>query len=244
MKKTLFATAGMSLVLALLLPGAVAEKPKLSTVSPAADLAAEAEAKVHELEQMLSGNDEYLKAKKKGIPRDAGAVAILGQALADHDEAGDVKIAGPALRDAGIAIGKATSLDDAKKGLDMAKAALAGEAGDAKAEFNWADLADMDSLMAEVNVRNGRLRRAARKLPDDVMAASRDASVLAVLALAISAKGNSKDAAAWEEYALEMQTQYTKVAAAMKDKNSDDLKAAFTAANKSCNECHSKFRDN
>jgi len=230
---------------AWLVPANAAEK--LSTVTPVADLVMESEAKIKELEGLLADNDSYTKNKKKGIPQAAGTLAVLAQAIAEHDEDSPMKKSAGDVRDAAIAIAKAGSLDDAKKLLDAAKAAAGGKAAGAKAEHAWDKLVDMDSLMAEVNKRNGNLRKAFRKAPEDHAAIARDASVLAVLALVIEADTHEvKDKAdieKWKKYSKDLQKSMTEISATLKKKDDAKGKELFVASAKSCNSCHTAIRD-
>ena len=230
---------------ACLAPANAAEK--LSTVTPVADLVTEAEAKIKDLEGLLADNDAYTKAKKKGVPQAAGTLAILAQAIAQHDEDSAMKKSAADVRDAAMALAKAGSFDDAKKSLDAAKAAAGGKAGGAKAEHAWEKLTDMDSLMSEVSGRSGKLRKAFRKAPEDHAAVSRDASVLAVLALVIEADTHDvKDKAdieKWKKYSKDLQVSMTKISAALKAKDDAGAKKEFLDSAKSCNACHTEIRD-
>ncbi len=244
-KKLWLPLALTMLVSACLVPAFAAEK--LSTVTPVADLVAEAEIKIKDLETLLTDNDSYTKAKKKGIPQAAGTLAILAQAIAEHDEDSAMKKSAADVRDAAMSIAKAGSLDDAKKGLEAAKAAAGGKAGGAKLEHAWDKLTDMDSLMAEVSGRSGKLRKAFRKVPDDRAPVARDASVLAILALVIEADTHDvKDKAdieKWKKYSKELQTGMTKISAALKAKDDAGGKELFVKSATSCNGCHTEIRD-
>lgn len=230
---------------ACLVPAYAAEK--LSTVTPVADLVTEAETKIKDLEALLADDASYTKAKKKGVPQAAGTLAILAQAIAAHDEDSAMKKSAADVRDAAMALAKAGSFDDAKKALDAAKAAAGGKAGGAKVEHAWEKLTDMDSLMAEVSGRNGKLRKAFRKAPEDHAAASRDASVLAVLALVIDADTHEVkdkgDIEKWKKYSKDLQTSMTQISAALKAKDDAKGKSLFLESAKSCNSCHTEIRD-
>lgn len=229
---------------ACLVPAQAADK--LSTVTPVADLVAEAETKIKDLEALLSSSDSYTKAKKKGVPQGAGTLALLAQGIAQHDEDSDWKKSAADIRDGAISIAKAGSYDDAKKGLDAVKAAAGGKAGGAKVEHAWDKLIDMDSLMSEVSARNGKFRKFF-KTPKDHEAASRDASVLAMLALAIEADTHEvKDKAdieKWKKFSKDLQTSMTKLSAAIKAKDDAGAKELFLASGKSCSACHTEIRD-
>jgi hypothetical protein len=220
---------------------------KLSTVAPVADLVAEAELKIKEIEESLATPDAYTKAKKKGVPQSAGTLAVLAQAIAEHDEESAWKKSAADIRDGALAIAKSGSIDDAKKGLEAVKTAAGGTAGSGKVEHAWDKLIDMDSLMSEVSKRNGKVRKAVSKAPDDFAVASRDASVLAVLSLAIEADTHDvKDKAdieKWKQYSKDLQTSMTKIATTLKAKNQPEAKTLFVGSGASCNKCHTEIRD-
>jgi hypothetical protein len=246
-KKFVVSLSLAALAGSLLLPAVAAEKVKFSAVAPVGDLVTEADDKIAALEKALADNDSYLAAKKKAIPRDAGVLAVLAQAIAEYDGEAAQKANAPAVRDAAVELAKSSSLEAAKKALDKVKAARDGKGEAGKAEHAWVGLIDMDSLMAEVNVRNGKLRKAFRSPPADLDAPSRDATVLSVLAVAIGADTHEVKAKAdlpkWEGYAKEMQIEMAKSATGLRAKKVDDGKAAFMAAAKSCNSCHTEIRD-
>lgn len=218
---------------------------KVSTVAPAADLVAESTAKIDSLEKALASNDSYLQSKKNGIPMDAGVLAVLAQSIAESDESAAWKASAPAVRDAALKLAEAGSYEDAQKALASVKEAIGGKAGDAKVEYDWAKLCKLGKLMTEVNKRNGSIRKSLRKAGTEEQA-SRDASVLAVLAIAAHQDThevkNKADIPQWQAYALDMQTSMTQVAKDMKAKDLAAAKTAFSKSAKSCSDCHAKFR--
>jgi hypothetical protein len=221
---------------------------KLSTVTPVADLVADAEGKIKDLEEkVLKDSDSYTKAKKKALPQAAGALAVVAQAIAEHDEDSALKKSAADLRDAAISIAKSASYEDAKKGLEAAKAAAGGKASGAKVEHPWDKLIDMDSLMSEVNVRNASLRKALRKAPEDRNAVARDASVLAVLALVIESDTHEvKDKAdieKWKKYSKDLQKSMSEISATIKAGDDAKFKKLFPESGKSCGACHNEIRD-
>lgn len=247
-KKAFLTLACIALTGSIWLSASAAEKVQFSEVAPAADLTAALDAKIASLETALADNDSYLKAKKKAIPQDAGTIAVLAQAIAEHSGNSGVKAAAPDVRDAAVKLAKSGSFDEAKAALDAIKKANKGEGPKtARQEADWAKLIDMDSLMSEVNQRTARLRKAARKFPTDAAEPTQDAEVLAVLAVAIAADTHEvKDKAdlpKWEKYSADLRTGMIKVAADAKAKDVDALKASFLAASKSCTACHGEIRD-
>lgn len=246
-KRTLWSAAFVVATSAFVVPCFAKAPVEIAKVAPVADLVMEAEGKVKALEAALETNETYTAAKNKTIPAEAGVLAVLAQAIAEDTDKAAWKASAPDLRDAAITVAGSKSYDEAKAGLAKVKDALGGKAGGAKAEHEWNKLAKFGSVMEEVNKRTGKLRRATRKLPDDTAEASRDASVLAVIALVVHADTHEvkkkEDTPKWQALASEMQVEMTKMAAALKAKDAAGSKDAFTKANKACSECHEKFRD-
>lgn len=241
----------LSLCLSVVAVASFAAAPvKIKDVAPGADLVLEADAKIKALEEALSSADKYQEAKAGPLGRDAGVLAALSQAILESEEKPAWKAAAADVRDGAIAIGNAKSFEDAKKGLDGVKAAAAGTAAGAKPEAEWNKLGKLGAVMKEVNARNGKLRRAVRKLPEkeeELAQTARDASVLAVLALVTHEDThevkNDSDKPLWQQQSKDFQKEMTAAAAAFKGKDLAGAKKAFDAANKACNECHKKFRD-
>lgn len=247
-KKAFLILACVVLTGSIWLSAGAAEKVNFNDVAPIADLTAAVNGKITSLTDALADNDSYLKAKKKQIPQDAGTIAVLAQAIAEHSGNSAVKVAAPDLRDAAIKLAKSGDYKTAKDAFETVRKASQGEVMKvAKQEADWAKLIDMDSLMGEVNTRYARLRKAARKFPADAAEPTQDAEVLAVLAVAIAADTHEvKDRAdlpKWEKYSTELRTGMIKVAADAKAKNDAALKDSFLAAGKSCNGCHTDIRD-
>lgn len=232
----------------VLVPCFAAAPAKLNKVAPVADLVAEAEAKIKSLEESLATNASYLEKQKKSIPEDAGVLAILSQAIAEHEDKAAWKASAPDLRDAAISVAESKTYDAAKKGLAAIKDAHGGKAGPAKKDHDWNKLAKLENVMAEVNKRNGLLRKDLRKsAPPNPDQSSRDASVLAVLALVAQEDTHpvkkKEDIPAYKKLAVDMQASMTEAAATLKKKDFTAASAAFKKANTSCNTCHADFRD-
>ena len=101
-------------------------------------------------------------------------------------------------------------------------------------------------MMEEVNSRTATIRRGLRRLqkPDET---ARDASVLAVLALAMEADTHEvKDNSLlplWKELSIKYRHEMINVAKAAREKNSAKATQHLTAANEACNKCHEEIRD-
>lgn len=249
LKKSISVKLSLFAALVLSVGGIVigAELVKFSTIATAKEIAEEISAKVATVEKSLADEESYNKDKKKTLPREAKSIAVLAQAVAEHDEDSDLKKTAPDVRDAALALGKAESYDDAKKALEAVKSAIGGTSSGAKPEAEWKSLIDMDSLMAEVQAHYAKLSRMKRKFPDDTAEGVRHAQILALLSVPMAADTHEvKDPAKtgeWVEYTKVMLEGMNKTAAALKAKDEAAFKTAFAEASESCNKCHKEFRD-
>ncbi|MBI5757548.1 MAG: cytochrome c [Planctomycetales bacterium] len=248
MKRLALVLCLVSIGVASMVPAFAGAPIKVATVAPIAELAAEAEGKIAAIETGLASADSFNQGKK-GIAGDAGVLAVLAQGVAESDGDSAWKKSAADVRDAAIALANAKTFDEAKKSLEAVKAAQGGKASGAKADADWAKLAKLGAVMAEVNKRHGKLRRATKKAPADASESARDASVLAVLSLAAHEdthevkSGKPADIAKWKSYSKDMQKHSTAAADALRKKNDGAFKETFTSLNKSCSECHKDFRD-
>jgi hypothetical protein len=244
-KALVFASLGM-LIMSVLLPAYAGAPAKISTVAPVADLVTEAEAKIKAIDEALSSSERYQDTKSTTLPRDAGVLAILAQAIAESDESSAWKGTAPGVRDGAIAIATSGSLEEAKKGLAAVKDAQAGKPTTAKPEADWNKLCKLKFVMKEVSARNNKLRQAKRKMPANPEEASRHASVLAVLALVAHEDTHEVESPAdvgeWEKFALAVQKHMTEAAAAFKKADKEAAAKAFDSAAANCNDCHAKFK--
>ncbi|MGE5192282.1 MAG: hypothetical protein ACM3U2_07230 [Deltaproteobacteria bacterium] len=239
--------------MSVLLPCDAAAPAKIASVAPIADVVAEAEAKIKSLDEALASDKTYLEAKGTTIPTEAGVLAVLAQAVVESEEKAAWQASAADVRDAAKTVASAKSYEDAKKGLAAIKDAHAGKAGGAKPEAEWNKLAGLGKVMKEINKRAGKLRRATRKKgasDADFAEAARDASVMAVLALAAHddthevKSGKAEEIAEWKKFAKEFQVQMTAASAAFKKKDMTAAGDAWKKGNTACNDCHAKFRPN
>lgn len=248
MKRVLIALSLLSIAAVWLIPANAAAPVKVDGVAPAGDLAAEAEARIADLEGYLENESTFSQAvKSHSIAQDAGVLACLAQALAEHGAKDGVKIAAPALRDAALALRDSKTLAEAKQAMEKVKQAQSGKAsGDAAVEHPWNKLIGMHEMMEEINSRNASLRRVIRR-PRNPEKDSLHASTLAVLGLAMRADThevkNKGDLPEWESLAETFQQNMTQLADAMKKKDTAAAREHYLNAAKSCNACHQKFRE-
>lgn len=247
MKPVLMSLAVAVLAAAFVLPTYAASPVALEKVAPVAELVAVGDAKIATLEAALKDGDSYGAAKSKAIPKDAGVLAVVAQALAEHSDKAAWKGAAADVRNAALKLAEAKSYDDAKAALAAVKEAQGGKASGAKAEHDWAKLTSLDNVMTEVAFLNGKVRGALRKTGDDTAEATRQASTLAVLALVAHADThevkNKNDISKWQKFAADMQTHMTETATALRAKDAAAAKTAFAAAGKQCAGCHADFKE-
>lgn len=224
----------------------------LGDVAPIGDLEAEAGRQAKTLESLLKDNASFeeMTNRKKRIPRAAGVLAVLGQAISEHPDKTKAKIAGPELRDASRRVIASKSYEDAVVALSEVKAALEGKkTGNAETEHAWNKLMSLHRLMEEVEDRHSELREVfvkaqrGRKITDaDAVAAS----TLAVLALAVHADNhevkNPNEIPEWETLSKEFQQRLTDLSKAIHQGDANAIKGIFPKTTQSCADCHEKFR--
>ncbi len=251
LKKVLLSISLGALGASIWLPCYAAAPAKIAKVAPVADLVAEADAKIKLLEEALASDNSYLENKQSTIPTEAAVLAVLAQAVVESEEKSAWQATAADVRDGAKAIASAKSYDAAKAGLTAVKAAIGGKAGGAKPEAKWNKLCGLKGVMKEINKRKGKLMRATRKkqlTPAESEEAARDASVLAVLALAVHddthevKSGKKEEIAEWQKFSTDFQAQMTAASTAFKKQDLAAGTDAYKKGNAACTDCHGKFR--
>ena len=227
------------------------QQQKMSEVAPAESLQAAAVDKIENLQKYVADADTFGKSGRN-LKRDAGVLAVLAQAIAEHDQDSSLKKSAIPLRDAALKLAAATSHSDAAQSFESITAAQAGQAGDGELNRDWAQLIDFDSLMAEVNLRNRNVGRSERKMRRGLGQqardeAARDADILAVLSLVVQADTHEikegGDVAGWKKYAADERTAAIETAAAFRTNDAKGVQSAYAALRKSCSGCHKDYRE-
>lgn len=225
---------------AFLAPTIAAEK--MSAIVPMEDLIGEIKTQMTELEANLADESKF---KKKANARACGVLAALIQAVVEHDGEDNHKKTAPDLRDAILAVGKAETAADAKKAFENVKK-IDGAKPTAKAEYDWSKFVDVHNLMEEVQSRNAKLAKVIRKGTQDADSV-RHSMVLAVLGVALEANPHNlkdkKDIENWKQYSKDFATGFAGLTTALKTKEADKVKAAFSTVGKSCAACHEKYKE-
>lgn len=224
-----------------------AEAPlKISQLVTIEDLQAEAQAKSLELSKHLASREAYIETKKEQLAQVAGTLACVAQAISEHTNAKQIKVAGPALRDAALALRKPKSYEEAKLAEKAVNGALQGE-GEGQVEFSWAKLIAREAMMEEINTRNSKLRRVIRRSRKPSVD-SLHASTMAVLSVAMYADAHGHDTdkaqlAEWRAISKDSVGIMASIAGAIKKQDAAGAKRLYVRAIKTCTDCHEKFRD-
>lgn len=250
-KFTVFFVCGATLITAAAFSADdVPEKTKMSTVAPAESLTTAANQKIAALQKYVADSDTFEKSAKN-LKRDAGMLAVLAQAIAEHDEESPLKKSAVPLRDAALKLAAATSQEGAAQALQAVTQAQSGQASGGELQHEWAELIDFDSLMSEIGQRNRNVGRAVRQMRRGLDQEARneaalDADMLALLGLVVEADtyGNDDEEsmAGWKKYAVLQRETAAQTASAFRNDDAKTLKFAYDGCRESCSGCHKDFR--
>jgi hypothetical protein len=247
MKHSLLPVILVGTAVAGLLPLFAAAPVDVAEVAPLEDLVFEVNARVAELEKALATEDSYNELRDLDVRRAFGVLACLGQAIAEHKDLAQTKIAGPTLRNAALRFNLESTFAEAKEALQAVQAAQGGKADAAAVvEHDWAQLIEMLAMMEEIETRSGKLVRVVRR-PRGTPEESAHASTIAVLTVAMMADTHTltdeADIPQWKEMSREYQQLMTKLASAIRDKDRRSAGDLLIQATQSCDRCHATFRD-
>lgn len=223
-----------------------AEPPrKIADVITVAELEAEWDARLTELEPLLENEESFTDGKKK-VSQIASMLAVAAQALTDHADDSPRKAFAPDLRDAARQVALSENFAAASDGLTAARAAIAGKSGKTAApEYDWAKLVKQRPIMEDIETRMQLLQRALRR-PKDPAKESQLAAAIAVANLPTLVDTHEvKDKERlpeWNKLAVDMVDQMKAVTVAIKNKETAEAQAQFKAARATCVECHRLFK--
>jgi hypothetical protein len=219
--------------------------PKVSTLAPAKDIAAQIENYVARLEESVESEATFKEAEAK-VAKDANTLILLGLAAGLHDEDNKAKAAAPAIVKAAQGLAKAKGFEEVKAGVAAVKKALDSTEGNL-ADLKWAKLASLDQLMKQVPLVNARLKRNLRgpKFKSKAKDNAGDAATLAVIAqgsLADTSEAKSdEDVQKWFGFCIQMRDAAAALNKAVHDGNQEAADKAMSALNQSCDDCHAVF---
>lgn len=213
----------------------------------AKELAAAAKSKVEDLAKASASEDAFARAiEYKTVAKDAGVIACLAQALAEHKDGASTGINATGLRDAALALSKAKKIDAVAAGAKSLNEALAGGGAKGEKEHPWNKLINMHRMMEEFDVQGSSLRRVLRR-PRRLENYSENAAILIVLGLAMEADThevkNPADLPQWTSWSKEYHQAMSGLNGALKAGDGDKAKEIFNKAWEGCDVCHEKFQD-
>ena len=209
-------------------------------------ITAELENQLEKVKDLLEDPEEFDEYQEK-IAQAGGVIACVSQALVEHPDRKKSSCAAAALRDAGIELQEAADHKQAKAVLETAQAAWKGKTtGVHEKEHAWDELADLYSMMEEMEDRNGGLSRSLRK-PRGRLKEKLNASTNAILGLATLADHNyvedEQQEKKWDRYSLEYLEAMKKLVKAIGAKDRKQIEIHYKAGNRACDQCHEAFRD-
>jgi len=225
----------------------------LSKIISLIDLHDEAAAQLTLVKQYLDTRKSYADSAKHELPRAAGMLSVIGQALAVHDskptaaeKADRPPIHGPTLRDAALKLSGTKTLAEALATVPNLTKAVLGQAKPAGSlKHPWTGLISLHHIMEELNSRNSRLRRAVRRTRDPDLAA-RNAATMGLLGLVILSDTHEvkqeTQLPAWQKFSVDFQTNASATARAFRAGDKTKIKPFYLQAAKACAGCHSTFR--
>ena len=218
---------------------------KFSEVVSIEDLTAEIPLAIDEIERSLISEESFEKSAAKSR-RLAVQLAIFAQALTEHDQDSSLKSRGPAVRDAAIQFSQTQAYPDARRHFESLKGFVDGEGSAiAKIEYDWSQLGSPRLLMDAMRDRSDVIRKGLRR-PKDPVFESRQAAMMAVLALAIDEQANrwknAEERPFWHSVSRDLQRSLTQTAQAIRSQDGSAALQNFTAAHAACDRCHEKLK--
>jgi hypothetical protein len=243
-----------ALIIATALQAAPPDPPAASTYAPIADLATQVDYYVGSLEKALGASgDEYSEAKQKSVRKQADTLAALALVIGNHDQDHALKAsAGELLAAAGRLAAAAADQPAALKELASVKQAAAGEAAGGSGEsasLQWRKVADLESLMKQVQFLNSRLKRGVKgsKLKSQADKTTAYTATLAAIAQASLADTsdveNPADLDKWYQFCADMRDAAGAVNQAIHQQNEEGVQAAMQKLKASCDDCHAVFEE-
>ena len=218
-------------------------KMNAEVVSPA-DLTAEIDALLTTIQESTLSAESYAERQQQRN-RAAIQIAVFAQSLAEHEVESPLKKSAPGLRNASLALTRAASYEEGMQSLARIREAMEGKlSGTHAVDIEWNKLARTSTLMPILKERSESIRRGLRR-PKDANVESRNAMAIALLALAahgdLHLAKTPADRIVWQDACLELQTNMSLVATAIKTRDSS-APDHFRLGMEACDKCHQKFK--
>jgi cytochrome c556 len=243
-KGSLLVVAVVSLVAVARLAADPPAAPKLSTLVPAEDLAAQVKQYVQDLGEAL-GSEEQFKSSTDKIKKGANTLAVLCLVLSQHDTPTELTKAAPAVLKAAQQLATAKDYAAAKSALAAIDDALAGK-GPSEPAPAWGKVAGQGQVMKEASDINTKLRNSLRRFdPKRLDQNARAAATLTAIATATMYDthevSNPDQLPKWYDYCTEFRNATGELLAKIKAKDKAGSGAALDRVIKSCDGCHYTF---
>lgn len=234
-------------------PAELSLNPPVSTYAPAADLVAQVEVYLEDLEKAVKSEEEY-NDSVENIAKQANTLILIALALGLHDSENQYKAAAPAMVKAAQDLAATGDYASAQAAVEAMKTAASSE-GDL-AGLKWEKIASLPELMKAVPLINSRLKRYTRDekrmkgAVDDLAGYS---AVLAVIGQGSMANSDEtekpEEVDKWTAFCVQMRdvagTVNSKVRTFEKEETAETFEAAKVAIledlEQSCNDCHEVF---
>lgn len=215
-----------------------------SDIATPVDLTAEIDALLTTIQESALSPESYAE-KQQQLKRQSLQIAVFAQSLAEHEVESPLKKSAPSLRNASLALARASAYDEAIQALTRMREAMEGKlSGTPAVEIEWSKLARTSTIMPILKERSEAIRRSLRR-PKDADVESRNAMAIAILALAthgdLHLAKTPIDRTLWQEACLDLQTNMSRAATAIKTRDSAAADH-FRLGMEACDKCHQKFK--
>ncbi|HZZ72183.1 MAG TPA: hypothetical protein VFE24_08010 [Pirellulales bacterium] len=218
--------------------------PKVSSFAPIGDVVQQIEYYVERTVKASAEKSEFDDGAQARLKKDANTIAVLGLALALHDEAAPLKAHAAAIVAAAQALAAHNEdFEQATKAVASLKQAVAA-GGSTDSKLTWTSkVGALSPLMHQVPfINNGLKKGVAATNPK----AAPNAATLAVIAQAsmadTSAVKNPADLAKWYEFCAAMREGAAKANAGLHAQDKAATAAGMKILSQSCEDCHAIFR--
>ena len=237
----------LSLVLACGTWGhAEAPVPITNEIAPVNEITLEIEAQRERIEKLLESEESFQEQQETQMRQAFGLLAVLGQALAEHEQQDESPINGAALRDAALGYKADTSYEQAQEMLKSVVSVLEGNVtGEHQTAYPWNKLIRMHPMMEEINTRQSSILRVLRR-PRGNPQESMHATTWVLLGLAMKADTHEvkdpNDLPQWNAWSDEFHQGAVKLGDAIRKKDAKAARPFFDQAVGTCDECHGMFQ--
>lgn len=212
-------------------------------VASPADLVAEVQSLLKSIEPSMASPESYRDGHEQ-LKRQSVQIAILAQAIAQHEGDSPLKPAAESLRNAALGLSRAGSFDEAGRLLTAVKLASEGKPVAADPVPEPARIASASSMMHAMKQRAEALRKSFRR-PKDPEEESRHAMMIALMSLCVHddsrAVKSPEDVPQWKAASLEVQQHMSRAALAIKTRHESGA-IEFRLGMEACDKCHLQFK--